>query len=31
MDWYTKKIVGHYAGLQPKSAHWLLALDQAVQ
>jgi putative transposase len=31
LDWYTKKIVGHYAGLQAKTAHWLLALEQAVQ
>jgi transposase InsO family protein len=31
LGWYTKKIVGHYAGLQAKSAHWLLALEQAVQ
>lgn len=31
LDWYTKKIVGHYAGLQAKSAHWRLALEQAVQ
>lgn len=31
LDWYTKKIVGHYAGLHAKSAHWLLALEQAVQ
>ncbi len=23
LDWYTKKIVGHDAGLQAKSAHWL--------
>jgi putative transposase len=30
LDWYTKKIVGHYAGEQAKSGHWLLALDQAV-
>jgi putative transposase len=30
LDWYTKKIVGHYAGLQSKSEHWLHALDQAV-
>ncbi len=29
LDWYTKKIVGHYAGLQAKSTHWLLALKQA--
>ena len=31
LDWYTKKIVGHYAGLQAKAAHWLVALDRAVQ
>jgi putative transposase len=31
LDWYTKKIVGHSAGLQAKTAHWLLALEQAVQ
>ena len=31
LDWYTKKIVGHYAGLQAKTTHWLLALDAAVQ
>jgi transposase InsO family protein len=31
LDWYTKKIVGHYAGLQAKSAHWLMALEQAMQ
>ena len=30
-DWYTKKIVGHDAGLQAKSTHWRLALEQAVQ
>jgi len=30
LDWYTKKIVGHYAGDQAASRHWLLALDQAV-
>jgi transposase InsO family protein len=30
LDWYTKKIVGHYAGLQAKTAHWLVALDHAV-
>ena len=30
LDWHTKKIVGHYAGDQAKSRHWLLALDQAV-
>lgn len=31
LDWYTKKIVGHYAGLQAKTEHWLAALDRAVQ
>jgi transposase InsO family protein len=31
LDWYTKKIVSHSAGLQVKTAHWLLALEQAVQ
>lgn len=31
LDWYTKKIVGHSAGLHAKTAHWLLALEQAVQ
>ena len=31
LDWYTKKIIGHYAGLQAQSTHWLLALEQAVQ
>lgn len=30
-DWHTKTMVGHYAGLQAKSAHWLRALEQAVQ
>ncbi len=30
LDWYTTKIVGHYAGLQAKSSHWLMALEQAV-
>lgn len=30
LDWYTKKIVGHYAGEQAASRHWLLALDQAI-
>jgi len=30
LDWYTKKIVGHYAGLQAKSAHWFLELEEAV-
>ena len=31
LDWYTKKIVGHYTGLQAKTGHWLAALDMAVQ
>jgi transposase InsO family protein len=31
LDWYTKKIVGHYAGLQAKTSQWLIALDSAVQ
>jgi putative transposase len=30
LDWYTKKIVGHYAGLQCAARHWLAALDMAV-
>lgn len=30
LDWYTKKIVGHYAGIQSKTEHWLAALNQAV-
>lgn len=30
LDWHTKKIVGYYAGLQCKSAHWFAALDMAV-
>jgi len=30
LDWYTKKIVGSYAGSRSKSEHWLLALDRAV-
>ncbi len=28
--WYTKKVVGHYAGLQAKTWHWLIALNKAV-
>jgi putative transposase len=31
LDWYTKKIVGHYIGLQAKTSQWLAALDSAVQ
>jgi transposase InsO family protein len=30
LDWYTKKIVGYYAGMQCRSKHWLEALDEAV-
>jgi transposase InsO family protein len=30
LDWYTKKIVGHYAGVQCRSCHWLEALNDAV-
>ena len=30
LDWYTKKIVGYYAGMECKSRHWLEALDMAV-
>jgi transposase InsO family protein len=30
LDWYTKKVVGCYAGLQCKARHWLEALDMAV-
>jgi len=29
LDWYTKKIVGYYAGMECKSRHWLEALDMA--
>lgn len=31
LDWYTKKIVGHYARLRANTTHWLTALDMAVQ
>jgi transposase InsO family protein len=30
LDWYTKKIVGYYAGLECRSRHWLEALDEAI-
>jgi putative transposase len=30
LDWYTKTIVGYYAGLQCTARHWLAALDMAV-
>lgn len=29
-DWHTKKIVGWFAGVQCKSAHWMEALEMAV-
>jgi putative transposase len=30
LDWYTKKVVGYYAGIQCSAKHWLAALDMAV-
>ena len=30
LDWHTKKVVGHYAGIQSKAEHWLKALNLAV-
>jgi putative transposase len=30
LDWYTKEVVGHYAGLQARAWHWLVALNRAV-
>jgi putative transposase len=30
LDWYTKKIVGYYAGNPCTARHWLTALDMAV-
>jgi putative transposase len=30
LDWYTKTIVGHDAGMRCTAQHWLLALDMAV-
>jgi len=30
LDWYTKKVVGYYAGVQCTSRHWQEALDMAV-
>ena len=30
LDWYSKKIVGHYAGTQATSWHWLIALERAL-
>ena len=31
LDWYTKKIVGHYAGIQARTWHWLVAINATVQ
>ena len=30
LDWYSKKIVGYYAGLQCRGSEWLEALDMAI-
>jgi putative transposase len=30
LDWQTKKVVGHYAGLRARAWHWLVALNRAV-
>ena len=30
LEWYNKKVVGYYAGLMCRAAHWLEALDMAV-
>ena len=30
LDWYTKVVVGHDAGLRCTAQHWLEALDMAV-
>lgn len=30
IDWHTKKILGHYAGIRSKSEQWLHALNMAV-
>jgi putative transposase len=30
LDWYTKKIVGYYAGMHCTARHWLAALDMVV-
>jgi putative transposase len=27
LDWHSKKVVGHYAGLQARAWHWLVALN----
>jgi putative transposase len=30
LDWYSKKIVGHYAGSRATTQHWLAAVDRAL-
>jgi putative transposase len=30
LDWYTKKIVGHYSGKQARTKEWLHALNKAL-
>jgi len=30
VDWYSKKVVGHYCGEQSKAWHWLAALNKSV-
>jgi putative transposase len=30
LDWYSKKIVGHYTGPRATTQHWLAAVDQAL-
>ena len=27
LDWHTKKVVGHYAGMRARAWHWLVALN----
>lgn len=30
LDWYSKKVVGHYSGSQATSCHWLEALERGL-
>lgn len=30
LDWYTKKVVGHYSGRQGRTAEWLEALEEGL-
>ena len=30
LDWYSKKVVGHYAGTRATSVHWLAALERGL-